>query len=88
MSATQRGKVRRGTGAGFGGDGGADSRPCLSRRGVTKACRGGSFSRSSAASCSYASLRILQVMYRLAELIEQNSDELAAIESLDNGKPL
>jgi aldehyde dehydrogenase (NAD+) len=29
-----------------------------------------------------------QLMYKLAELIEKNIDELAALESIDNGKPL
>ena len=28
-----------------------------------------------------------RVLYRLADLIEKNIDELAAIEALDNGKP-
>jgi acyl-CoA reductase-like NAD-dependent aldehyde dehydrogenase len=27
-------------------------------------------------------------MYKLADLIEKNADELAQLESLDNGKPL
>lgn len=30
----------------------------------------------------------MQILYKLAELIEQNANEMAAIESLDNGKPL
>src|SRR6476469_5284671 len=29
-----------------------------------------------------------RIMYKLADLIEQNKDELAKLESLDNGKPL
>jgi aldehyde dehydrogenase (NAD+) len=29
-----------------------------------------------------------RLMYRLADLIEENKDELAALESLDNGKPI
>ena len=29
-----------------------------------------------------------QILYRLAELIEQHAEELAHIESLDNGKPV
>src|SRR5215470_1864175 len=29
-----------------------------------------------------------RLLYKLADLIEQNIDELAALESLDNGKPL
>src|SRR5205814_8015784 len=29
-----------------------------------------------------------RLMYKLADLIEQNKDELAKLESLDNGKPL
>lgn len=28
-----------------------------------------------------------RVLFKLADLIEQNADELAALESLDNGKP-
>ncbi len=29
-----------------------------------------------------------RLLYRLADLIEQDIDELAALESLDNGKPV
>ena len=29
-----------------------------------------------------------QILYKLAELIEAHAEELAHIESLDNGKPL
>jgi aldehyde dehydrogenase (NAD+) len=28
------------------------------------------------------------LLYRLADLIEENREELAALESLDNGKPV
>ena len=28
-----------------------------------------------------------KLMYKLVDLLEQNADELAALESLDNGKP-
>jgi len=29
-----------------------------------------------------------KILYRLADLMEQHTDELAALETLDNGKPL
>ena len=29
-----------------------------------------------------------RILYKLADLIEEHTDELAAIESIDNGKPI
>src|SRR5438094_1794227 len=53
----------------------------LAVKAARKAFEDGPWSRMSAAERG-------RLMNRLADLIEQNKDELAALESLDNGKPL
>ena len=34
------------------------------------------------------SVQLLKLLYKLADLIEAHADELAQLETLDNGKPL